>query len=114
MKNRKVSRIALVVFIFLFLNSSIITRVKADDGPPTQGEAFNGHSFNENYWDIDVFNNSKWDHPEVDDMRSWLNNTWNVKWIKEGNFEMGMLAFLNKTAWEDGEEIKYVTPAQMW
>jgi hypothetical protein len=87
--------------------------VRADDGPPTPTEAF-GHSFDENYWDSNIFNNSRWDHPDVDPQVSWLNNTWNVKWIKEGNFEMGMLGFLNKTTWDYGKEIVYTTPAEMW
>jgi len=47
-------------------------------------------------------------------MTSWLNNTWNIKWIKEGNFEMGMLAFINKTHYEMGEYSTYTTPAQFW
>jgi hypothetical protein len=47
-------------------------------------------------------------------MTSWLNNTWNVKWIKEGNFEMGMLAFINKTHYENGEYSTYTIPAQFW
>ena len=81
---------------------------------PTPDILFEGHDFDENYWDIMVFNNSNWDHEDIDPMVSWLNNTWNVKWIKEGNFEMGMLAFMNKTMQESGSEVIFTTPAQMW
>jgi len=47
-------------------------------------------------------------------MVSWLNNTWNIKWIKEGNFEMGILAFANKTGYIDGKKCIWTAPAQMW
>jgi len=90
------------------------TAVTADDDPPTPAQLFNGHDFTEDNWDTNVFNNSMWEHEDVNNMTSWLNNTWNIKWMKEGNFEMGMLAFLNKTMWEDGREVIYTTPAQMW
>ncbi len=88
--------------------------VIGDEGPPSQGMLFNGHDFSENYWDIMVTNNSNWDHPDVDPMVSWFNNTWNIKWIKEDNFEMGMFAFMNKTQWDMGKENVFTTPAQMW
>ncbi|MFX0031534.1 MAG: hypothetical protein ACFE8E_01860 [Candidatus Hodarchaeota archaeon] len=113
----KTSIKCLISFFFLgfLIFTGIYTPISmAQDGPPSPEDAFGGHTFDENYWDINIFNNSHWDHPEVDDMRSWLNNTWNVKWIKEGNFEMGMLAFLNHTHKEGGVDVTYITPAQMW
>ena len=88
--------------------------VMAQGDPPTQSQLFNGHDFTENFWDITVFNNSYYDHEDVDPMVGWLNNSWNVKWMKEGNFEMGMLAFVNKTHFQDGKEVTYTTPAQLW
>jgi hypothetical protein len=105
------------VFTFgvLLIFSMATINVRAD-GPPTQEEAFDEHTFDEHYWDINVTNNEAWDHPEVNPEVSWKNNTWNVKWIKEDNFEMGMLAFIEKVH-EEGdslEMVKYTTPAQMW
>ncbi len=49
--------------------------MKAEEDPPTPEEAFDGHNFEENYWDINVFNNSNWDAPEVNNEISWLDNT---------------------------------------
>ena len=117
MKNYNKTRIfTLALFLLLILNASWIEVKGNGSGPPTPAEVFDGHDFSENYWDINVFNNSKWDHPDVNNMTSWLNNTWNIKWIKEGNFEMGMLCFLNKTDWDSdgGKIVTYTTPAQFW
>ncbi|HME54399.1 MAG TPA: hypothetical protein VKM55_19390 [Candidatus Lokiarchaeia archaeon] len=98
--------------------------VLAQNGPPTQSQVFLdqnsgiGHTFNENYWDIMVHNNSKWEvgSPKyhINNMTTWINNTWNVKWISEGNFQMGMLAFMNKTGDNIAAADKYYTPSQFW
>jgi len=115
MKKYYKARLFTLILGILLTISLFTFNVKAQEGPPTQEEAFGpGHTFDENYWDAMVFNNSRWEHEDVNNMTSWLNNTWNIKWMKEGNFEMGMLAFMNKTAWEDGREVIYTTPAQMW
>ena len=104
MKSFLKSRIFAVIFGIILVFGLFTFNIRADDGPPTPEEAFGpGHTFEEGYWDTNVFNNSRWDHPEVNNMTSWLNNTWNIKWIKEGNFEMGMVAFVNKTHYEMGE-----------
>ncbi|MHA1731091.1 MAG: hypothetical protein ACTSU5_04075 [Promethearchaeota archaeon] len=77
-----------------------------------------GHNFTENYWQIYVFNNSKWEvedpDKDVDNMTTWLNNTWYVTWINEGNFEMGFLAFMNKSGIDQDPNGKVYTPAQYW
>lgn len=115
LKNFHKSRIFAIIFGIILIFGLFTFNTKADNGPPTPEEAFGpGHTFEEGYWDTNVFNNSQWDHPEVNNMTSWLNNTWNIKWIKEGNFEMGMLAFINKTHFEMGEQSTYTTPAQFW
>ncbi|HMF31599.1 MAG TPA: hypothetical protein VKK79_09305 [Candidatus Lokiarchaeia archaeon] len=97
--------------------------VVADGGtPPTQSQVFtdsNGasHTFADHYWDINVTNNQYWDipsHPEVNPMTTWENNTWNIKWISEGNFQMGFLAFVNKTGDNIAANSQYFTPAQLW
>ncbi len=100
-----------------FIAPYMIISVRGE-GPPTQAQVFDGHTFDENYWDIMVYNNSYW---EVDDplmgisnMTTWLNNTWNIKWISEGNFEMGFLAFMNKSGIENDPDAMAFTPAQMW
>ena len=112
---RNISCLISGFFLGLFLISGVFSQtVVAQGGPPTPEQVFDGHNFTEDYWDINVFNNSYWDHPDADPMVSWLNNTWNMKWMKEGNFEMGMLAFLNKTHWEDGKEVTFTTPGQLW
>ena len=93
----------------------------ADGGnPPSQSQVFIdsnnvGHTFSENYFDIMVYNNSNWHSNNASDVSTWLNNTWNVKWIQEGNFQMGMLAFMNKSgvdAYRGPTNI--TTPAQFW
>lgn len=116
MNNYHKGRIFIIIFGIILVLGFITFNAKAQDGPPTQEDAFDGHTFDEHYWDEDIFNNTYWDHPEVDDERSWLNNKWNVKWMKEGNFEMGMLAFIDKKHKEGdtGEPTIYTTPAQMW
>ncbi len=114
MKSYQKGRIITITFGTILILGLISFNAKAQDGPPAPEDAFNGHTFDENYWDTDVFNNSIWDHPEVRPEVSWQDNTWNVKWIKEGNFEMGMLAFIDKVHEENGETVKYTTPAQMW
>ena len=114
MKFYQKSRIFSVIFGIFLIFGLLTFNVKAEEGPPTPEEAFDGHNFEENYWDINVFNNSNWDAPEVNNETSWLDNTWNIKWIKEGNFEMGMLAFINKTHYEMGEYSTYTTPTQFW
>jgi hypothetical protein len=114
MKKRSIRLLysSLLAFLLFWGINSVV--VLADDGLPAQEDLFEGHNFSENYWDIMVTNNSKWNHPDVDPMVSWLNNTWNIKWIKEDNFEMGMFAFMNKSQYEMGEQNVYTTPAQMW
>lgn len=108
------TRLFVLFFCTILVVGLFTLNITAQDGIPTQDELFNGHDFEENYWDTNVFNNSRWDHPEVNNETSWINNTWNIKWIKEGNFEMGMLAFMNKTNYEDGAISTYTTPAQFW
>ncbi|MFX1304626.1 MAG: hypothetical protein ACFFBV_09855 [Promethearchaeota archaeon] len=115
MKNLHKSRLFILIFGILLIFGLFTFIANAQEGPPTQEQAFgSGNTFDQNYWDTNIFNNSYWDHPDVRPEVSWENNTWNMKWMKEGNFEMGMLAFINKTTWEDGKEIVYTTPAQMW
>ena len=114
MKKTTLNGILVISTISLLIISISSINVRAQDNPPTQEQLFNGHNFDENYWDINVFNNSKWDSEDIDPMVSWLNNTWNVKWMKEDNFEMGMLAFMNKTMWNNSREVTFTTPAQMW
>ncbi|MHA1642237.1 MAG: hypothetical protein ACTSUX_08225 [Promethearchaeota archaeon] len=54
------------IIIFLLVIGFWSTFTRANEGSPTPQKAFNGHNFTENYWDIYVFNNSKWDHPCVE------------------------------------------------
>ncbi|TXT65848.1 MAG: hypothetical protein BAJALOKI1v1_360012 [Promethearchaeota archaeon] len=96
----------------MFLNSKQINA--SSDDLPTQEELFEGRTFEENYWNINVFNNSKWAAEDVENWTSWENNTWNLVWIKEGGFEMGMISFLNKTGYEDGKNVTYTSPARLW
>jgi len=94
------------------------------EGPPSPSQVFRdrdsgfGHTFAENYWDINVYNNSYWEIKDpaknINNMTTWLNNTWNIKWISEGNFEMGMFTFVNKTGDDRSATSQYFTPAQMW
>ena len=99
--------------------------VIAQSGPPTPNQVFvdkktgTGHDFSENYWDIMVHNNSKWEVNDptkhIDNMTTWLNNTWRIIYVNEGNFQMGFLAFMNKSGKEnDGKDYRYYTPAQFW
>lgn len=111
---KSILSILCILSLFTFLFFGAYSQITVAQDTPTPSMLFNGHDFDENYWDIMVFNNTNWDNEEIDPMVSWLNNTWNVKWIKEGNFEMGMLAFMNKTMWDNGREVIYTTPAQMW
>jgi hypothetical protein len=92
------------------------------EGPPSQEEVLIdengvGHNFGEESFDIMVSNNSNWEIQDpmydIDNMTTWLNNTWNVKWISHGNFEMGFLSFMNKSGDDRGDN-KYYTPAQFW
>ncbi|MFX0011221.1 MAG: hypothetical protein ACFE9R_12965 [Candidatus Hermodarchaeota archaeon] len=114
MKRNFLSLVSCFALSYLLFSGIGSVFVIGDEGPPSQAMLFNGHDFSENYWDIMVTNNSNWDHPDVNPMISWYNNTWNVKWIKEDNFEMGMFAFMNKTQWDMGQENTFTTPAQMW
>ncbi len=114
MKKCRVSLITFSILMCFLCTGFQSTLVLSQGDPPTQEQLFDGHTFSENYWNILIFNNSYWDHEDIDPMVSWLNNTWNVKWIKEGNFEMGMFAFMNKTMWNNGREVIFTTPAQMW
>ncbi len=114
MKSYHKTRLFILFFCTILVIGFFTLNTKVQGSIPTPEELFNNHNFEENYWDTNVFNNSKWDHPEVNNQTSWLNNTWNIKWIKEGNFEMGMLAFINKTHYENGEISTYTTPAQFW
>ncbi|MFX0048661.1 MAG: hypothetical protein ACFE8G_10900 [Candidatus Hermodarchaeota archaeon] len=116
MRNLNKCLISTVIFFFLLITGFLSITVNANGEPPTPSELFNGHDFTENYWDTNVFNNSKWANEYVRNETSWENNTWNIKWMKEGNFEMGMLSFMNKTMWDEysGREVTYTTPAQMW
>ncbi len=122
MKNVLKSKIS-IFLIFLLILMSYTSSVLAQDGTPSPEEVFKdeddvGHAFTENYFDINVVNNSIWevDNPEmdIDNQTTWLNNTWNVKWMKEGNFEMMMLAFMNKSGSSNSATDKFVTPAQFW
>lgn len=113
MKRNKSCLVSGFILGFL-LTIGMVSQSVAQGDPPTPSQLFNGHDFTENYWDINVFNNSYFDHPDVDPMVGWLNNTWNIKWMKEGNFEMGMLAFLNKSHWQDGKVVTFTTPAQLF
>lgn len=124
-KSKKYARNVTIVLGFLlamiFMNTGAVL---AQSGPPSQDQVFVdqntgiGHTFSENYWDIMVHNNSKWQvndpSKHINNQSTWLNNTWNIKWIKEGNFEMGMLAFMNKTGDNLAVGDKYYTPAQFW
>jgi hypothetical protein len=116
MKRNSICLISTLLLVMLLIFGVYSTTVIAQDDPPTPEILFEGHDFSETYWDVMIFNNSNWDHEDIDPMVSWLNNTWNVKWMQEGNFEMGMLAFMNKTMidYDSGEEVIYTTPAQMW
>lgn len=111
-----------LLFLCLIMGVTAPTIVKAD-GPPSQEDVFldinsQTHTFSDNYWDIMVYNNENWEveDPEkgINNMTTWLNNTWNIKWISEGNFEMGFLAFMNKSGDEQSSDNKYYTPAQFW
>ncbi|MBD3254563.1 MAG: hypothetical protein GF383_05695 [Candidatus Lokiarchaeota archaeon] len=116
MKKKQVYLSLIFIVGSLIALSVLVSPIKAEnDGPPTQEEVWGiGNTYAKNYWDTMIFNNSNWEYPGINNMTTWLNNTWNMKWIKEGNFEMGMLAFMNKTMYDNGEEISYITPAQMW
>ena len=95
----------LLALLMGFVAPYVIVTVHSQEGPPTQTQVFDGHTFDENYWDIMVFNNSNWEVDDpmmgIDNQTTWVNNTWNIKWISEGNFEMGFLAFMNKSGIED-------------
>ena len=118
MKTRfKTTSLVLLTLIMGFIAPYVIVSVRSQDGgPPSQSEVFNGHTFDENYWDIMVFNNSNWEVDDpmmgVENATTWVNNTWNIKWISEGNFEMGFLAFMNKSGIEDDADAMAFTPAQ--
>ncbi|MHA1847325.1 MAG: hypothetical protein ACTSXU_06745 [Promethearchaeota archaeon] len=108
--------------LLLFLNIQLVS-ISGADGTPAPKDVFKdkngvGYDFTEHYWDIFVFDNSKWevDDPEmgIDNQTTWVNNTWNAKWINEGNFEMGALAFMNKTGIDDAPNASAYSPAQMW
>ncbi len=129
MKSYKISRFFVIFFFsILFLNGIIVGGngfnlffpnsnelvTSQGDDFPTQAELFNGHTFDENYWNVTVFNNSKWYSENVENWTSWENNTWNLVWIKEGGFEMGMVSFLNKTGYDDGKNVTYTSPAHLW
>lgn len=114
MRSYQVRRLIASIFGFILILGLFTFNTKAQEGPPSPEDAFNGHTFDEDYWDDNIYNNSLWDHPEVRPEVSWKDNTWNMKWIKEGNFEMGMLAFIDKEQEESGENVIYTTPAQMW
>ena len=108
--------LVLATLLIGFVAPHFIVSVSAQDGPPSQEDVFDGHNFGENYWDIMVFNNSNW---EVDDpsmgisnQTTWINNTWNIKWISEGNFEMGFLAFMNKSGLDNDADAMAFTPGQ--
>jgi hypothetical protein len=128
MKSYKLTRIFVLFFLsFLLLNGIIVggngsnlyffnsNQLATNNGDDvTQEELFNGHNFDEHYWNVSVFNNSNWWDPKVENWTSWENNTWNLVWIKEGGFEMGMVSFLNKTGYEDGKNVTYTSPAHLW
>nr|MDO8109337.1 hypothetical protein [Candidatus Sigynarchaeota archaeon] len=117
------SMIIAVSFLAMLTLVNVVAVTVAGDGPPTPAQVFIdrdtqiGHNFTENYWDINVYNNSYWEVQDpamgIDNMTTWLNNTWNIKWISEGNFEMGMFAFVNKTGDANAND-RFFTPAQMW
>jgi hypothetical protein len=114
MKSYKKIRLVSLIFGLILILGVFSLTTNAQEGPPSPEDAFNGRNFTEHYWDENVYNNSHWDHPEVRPEVSWQDNTWNIKWIKEGNFELGMLAFIDKLQEESGEDVTYTTPAQMW
>jgi hypothetical protein len=117
MKIMKITTKCLLSFFILsfFIFMGIYTPfIVAQEGPPSPKDLFNGHDFTENYWDVNVFNNANWSSEYTRNETTWENNTWNIKWMKEGNFEMGMLGFINKTMWDNGREVIFTTPAQMW
>src|SRR5512136_1696550 len=112
-----------VALCSLFVGSVPLALAKCgDDGPPTPEQVFEdengeGHAFSDQYWDIIVKNNSCWekaDDPTIKNMTTWLNNSWNVLWVNEGNFQMGFFAFMNKSGIQDHATAKAYTPAQMW
>jgi hypothetical protein len=129
MKQKKIASIFISFFLGLILLNGIIISgdgmdlifppshdisVSNGNDTPTQEELFNGHTFDENYWNINVFNNSKWASEQVQNWTSWENNTWNLVWVKEGGFEMGMVSFMNKTRLEGGKNVTYTSPTHLW
>ncbi len=119
MQIKKWMILPLMLMFCTSLVSILSTPVMA--GIPPQNELFVdmnmgvGHTFAEKYWDINVFNNSKWSNPYYDD-HNWLNHTWNVKWINEGDFEMGMVSFINYSGDAAGsaERCTIYSPLQFW
>jgi len=101
MKSYQKGRIITVIFGMILILGLFSFNAKAQDGPPAPEDAFNGHTFDENYWDTDVFNNSNWDHPEVRPEVSWEDNTWNIK----SNGEEFRLFLLSNS-----DEIKDIKP----
>jgi len=81
MKSYYKNRCFSLIFGTLLILGLLTFNTKAQEGPPSPEDAFNGHTFDDNYWDVDVYNNSLWDHPEVRPEVSWQDNTWNIKWI---------------------------------
>jgi len=57
MKFFQKSRIFSVIFGIILIFGLLTFDVKAEEDLPTPEEAFDGHNFEENYWDINVFNN---------------------------------------------------------
>ncbi|MBN2156444.1 MAG: hypothetical protein JW776_10405 [Candidatus Lokiarchaeota archaeon] len=113
----KTASLVLVSILIGLVVPFFMLSVRAE-GPPSQEEVFNGHTYDENYWDIMVFNNSNWEVEDpsmgINNQTTWLNNTWNIKWISEGNFEMGFLAFMNKSGIDNDPDAIVFTPAQFW
>jgi len=113
----KTTSLVLLALLIGFVAPYFILSVRGE-GPPPQEDVFNGHNFSENYWDTMVFNNSNWEVEdplmEINNQTTWINNTWNIKWMKENNFEMGFLAFMNKSGLDNDPSGMAFTPAQMW
>jgi hypothetical protein len=115
--------LAAVLFVVAMVGMNMASVSATNNGPPAQSQVFvdqngTGHTFSENYWDINVTNDSAWqiNNPsyKIQNQTTWVNNTWNIIWISEGNFQMGMLAFMNKSGDNIAAADKYFTPAQFW
>ena len=113
----KTTSLVLAALLVGFVTPYMIVSVRGQDKVLLhRNKCLMGIIFGENYWDIMVHNNSNWEVEDplmnISNMTTWLNNTWNIKWISEGNFEMGFLAFMNKSGIDDDTDAMAFTPGQ--